>query len=188
MDPHAHAVRTLRGFSLIEVVITMLLLSMVMTMVSLLLQGSAQVVNFAEAVERTGQAAQLGLERITSELREATEIKSTGGTLVFEKVDPTRSFDSSNIPDVPGPLPDGWTPPGWTRYPAAAYLTVTYRSDGTQLVRRVGSVRQVIAEGITGFDSRQPETGVIRLSLTMQERRRTRTLETLVTCPVVVGP
>lgn len=178
--------RRCRGFTLFEAMIASFLFGMVMLALASLFSDSARVTRYVDLKERTTLALQIGLERISSELREATEIKGTGSTLRFEKIDPLAEFNEGNLPGIPDPVPPGWSPGGWTRYAGGARVDVRYSVADGVLYREVQGERQKVIEGLEGFNSEQPETGVIELTVAVAEQNVIRTLSTRVVCPVIV--
>lgn len=162
------------------------LFGMVMLALASMFQDSAKVTRYVDLKERTTLALQVGLDRISSELREATEIKATGSSLRFEKIDPTVQFSDASLPGVPDPVPAGWGPGNWTRYGSGDRVDVIYRSVGGVLLRVVQGEEQKVIEGLQGFSSAQPEPGVIELTVSVAEQNVIRTLTTQVVCPVIV--
>ncbi len=142
-----------------------------------LLHNASRAVRFGDARSRIAQAVQLGLQRMSSEAREAYLLEATGTELRLLKVDPT----PGRLPvPVPTPAPAG----SWD--PRAASLRVRYYTDGQlRLLRDVSPLAgspstQLIAEGITGFSSQTLPNGNLELSLSLSLDNQVRTYTTQV--------
>ncbi|MEW6282180.1 MAG: hypothetical protein AB1758_26475 [Candidatus Eremiobacterota bacterium] len=161
-----------RAFSLAEVVITLFLVALVFGVVAVLISKAYRVLSFQTMKQRSALAAQVALDRISAELREATAVTGTGGRLDFRKIDKS----------VPGRF-DLASPP--SNYPFGTEIAVSYRSDGRgNLVRVVGGQTQVVVEGVTGFACSTVGPR-LDLALSIQEQQRVRRVSTAVFLPGV---
>lgn len=107
------------------------------------------------------------MARITSELREAKSITTTGAaTLVFQKVDASLDRHAS--------------PANFN-----AELTVTYQLSNGHLSRQVtpGGSAQVLADEVYGFETVQLPNRNVQVRLTFLDNRQVRTYETQVAVP-----
>lgn len=150
--------------------ITLFLIALVFGVVAALIRNGYRVLSFQSKKERSTLAAQVALDRLCSELREATNVDATGPSLEFRKVDKS----------VLGRF-DTVTPP--TNYPFGSLITVRYSTDGQGfLVREAGGQSAALAEGITGFNSAL--TGArMDIALSVQEQTLLRRLSTVVLMP-----
>lgn len=147
-----------RGFSLAEALIAISLVAMTLGMLALLFQRSFHVLKIIDDKELARQAGRMGLDRITSELREAVEEPLLGSVVEFEKIRP--GAEISEPPAVPTPLPNDFTAPEWEpndAYPPSERLLVRYSTADEKLFREVrlkssGTwVKQVVVVGINSF-------------------------------------
>lgn len=163
--------RRSRGFTLLEAVITLMLVSVVFGVAADILGDACRVMSFSRAKSNSTQAVQQGLTRICAEAREAFKIDGTGIELALLKVDPTPQR-------FPSPAPPNWSP--YTHQ-----LRVRYYTSGGQLCRDVDGIKQVVADGVTGLRCRTLPGGSLEVSLTLLEDRVVRTLTTQVRTPAV---
>lgn len=158
------------GFTLAETMITLFLIALIFGVVAALIQNGYRVLSFQSKKERSTLAAQVALDRLCSELREATAVDSTGPTLEFRKVDKsvTGRFDTASPP---------------TDYPFGSLITVRYSTDGQGfLLRQAGGQSAVLAEGVSGFNCTL--TGArMEIALGVQEQTLLRSLSTVVLLP-----
>lgn len=167
----ARSCSTRRGLSLFEAVLTIFLVSLVFYVAADLLHNATSAVRFGDAKSRSAQAVQLGLQRITSEAREAYLLEATGSELRLRKVDPAPGR-------LPTPVP---SPPSGTWDPYANSLSVRYFVDGqNRLMREVGSSTQLVCEGISGFSSQTLPNGNLEVSVSLNEKNQVRTYTTQV--------
>ena len=160
-----------KGFTLLEAVITLMLVSVVFGVAADILGDACRVMSFSRAKSNSTQAVQQGLTRICAEAREAFQIDGTGLELALLKVDPA----ADRFPA---------TAPG-TRSPYTHQLRVRYYTSGGQLCREVDGSQQVVADGVTGLMCQVLPGGSLEVSLTLLEDRVVRTLTTQVRTPAV---
>ncbi len=182
------------GISLAEALLAIFLAGATMGMLGLLFQRSFSVLRLIDDKERARQAGRMGLDRMTSELREAVRMETVGDTLEFEKIDPNAVI----VAPAPAPtaVPEDYEPPEWTpndAYPDARRLLVRYSTDNNALFRQVkvkssgAYVRQTVVEGVNAFRCAQnPENpGEVEVTLTVQDNQRMLTLSSRVICPCI---
>lgn len=185
------------GISLAEALLAIFLAGATMGMLGLLFQRSFSVLRVLDDKERSRQAGRMGLDRMTSELREAVRMVSLGETLEFEKIDPNSTIVTPS--PAPTQVPEDYEPPPWTpedAYPDNDRLLVRYSTADDALLRQVkrktaGSyVRQTVVEGVNAFVCVQnPENpGEIEVRLTVQDNKRMMTLSSRVLCPCIKEP
>ncbi len=191
-----------RGLTIAESLVAMGLVAVVMGALALLFQRSFGVLRQLDDKERVRQVSRMGLDRILSEVREATRIVSAGTDIVqFEKIDPS----ASAVPPIPAPPPppaapepaDDYTPPSYLpeeAYPDSSRLIVTYRIQGEVLVRQVqrktggASQSQAVVEGVNSFvatvDDATPNK--VTVAVSAKEKTRVTSLKGSVLCPCIV--
>lgn len=187
-----------RGLTLLESLITLFLVSLVLTCVGHLLTQSFRVMRSLDEKERSRQAARMGLDRLTSEVREATAIISAGaGDLSFEKIDPQAVINPPPLaPNDPDP---NYVPPAWTpqdAYPDTARLVVQYETQGETLVRRVRRksggawTTQVVVEGVNSFSCLQEadNAGELTVTVAVVDGQQIKTQTSRILCPCVREP
>lgn len=183
------------GFTLLESLISMFLLAIVLTLTGLLFHRSFIILRVLDDKERTRQAARLGLDRITSELREATRVEPpTENNLRFEKIDP----DAVLIAPTPAPTapPDDFVPAEYgpkEAYPDSTRLLIEYTAQNEKLIRRVARLTggpassQVVVVGVNSFTCTEVEgnPGEFEVKVSVLDNRRVMTLKSLVLCPCI---
>lgn len=182
------------GLSLAEALLAIFLAGATMGMLGLLFQRSYQVLRVIDDKERSRQAGRMGLDRMTSELREAVRLAPVGTTLEFEKIDPNAEI-SPPFP-VPAEVGEDYEPLPWgpaDAYPDEKRLLVRYSTANSALLREVkvkssgAWVRQIVVEGVNAFRCEQnPENpGEIEITVTVQDNQRFVTLSSRVLCPCI---
>jgi len=87
-----------RAFTLVETLITVLLVMMIFGMVADLLSKSYRVARVQRQKNEAAEAAQLALTRLICELREACKVElSAGQEVTFYKVNAARTFDPAML-------------------------------------------------------------------------------------------
>ncbi len=167
-----------RGFTLVESMITLLLVCLLMGVIGSLVKGYSDFSRFSGTRDRS-IAARAALNRIAQELRDALTVASPTGsatsTLRFDKVDPaisgTPARSTDRLPD-PLVLPGTYDPlaPNWL-------VTITYRLNGTTLERNVldsggAADTQPLVENVNGFSAAKLANGNIELRLSVLEDTR----------------
>lgn len=182
-----------QGMSLIEILITLGLVGIVMFMSSQLFQRTYHTMRVIDAKEKVRQAGRLGLNRISSELREATKLVSVGpSSLSFEKINPS----AVAVPPTPEPMPVGdvFVPPVYdaaVAYPDQTRLLITYQLDGELLKRTVAekqsgeSNSQVIVSDINYFQCLENPNvkGEFTVTVTVLDGSQAKSLSSKVLCP-----
>jgi type II secretory pathway pseudopilin PulG len=185
------------GFTLAEALLAISLVAITMGLLGLLFQRSLNVLKVIDDKERARQAGRMGLDRLTSELREATDLLEMSNVAYFEKIDPNAvAVDPPLAPDNP---PEDYVPPSYTpqlAYPDSSRLEVRYLTSGDQLLREVrrkgsgGFVRQIVVVGINAFTCRQSvdNPGEVEVIVSVQDSRRVTTLSSRIQCPCIKEP
>lgn len=172
------------GFSLIEIMVVMGLVSVILFGVAQLTQRTLNTQKFLRKKSESIQSATLGCERLASEMREAVTTPSTGSTSSWRKVTPSQPEVMGIPAPNPGPIPAS---PGWSRaYQPAQLTTVTYSVAGTNLMRQVtGSVAAPVATDVNTFVveavAGRDKTFLVRLAIT--EQKKVQTFVAQVYCP-----
>lgn len=189
------------GFTLIETLLALFLVGLVMGLVGLLFHRSFQMLRVLDAKERARQAGRMGLDRITSELREAVSIQFAGDSRVeFTKIDPA----ATSVPPPPAPteaeLRDGYEPDflPWglnQAYPKARRLEVRYSLGAVNdnLLRKVTSgetgntFEQVVVSGINKFvcTTDPDRVGEVTVLVTVFDGSQVKTLKSVILCPCI---
>lgn len=192
-----------RGFSLFEVVIVFFLSSLILVVASRLAHETFVSLRFLEEKAQTVQSATLGLERLSSELREAVKIRESGTLVRFDKVDPQAPFaldyDLNSSPNHnPGEPTDNPKPDQWhLNYESDAFDRnqwglVEYYTDGKRLLRKVSKGAKTstsdVADNVNSFtvlpaSELGTSTAAYRASLSLLEERRVVTFVTIVVIP-----
>ncbi len=190
--------RPVSGFSIAEALLAIFLIGIVLGMVGVLFQRSFTVLRMLDDKERARQASRMGLDRITSELREAIRIEAVGVDVVeFEKIDPNSIIEEPPKPPEPELLTDDFVPQEWTpedAYPPENRLMVRYSIDGENLVRSVRRVSggqaatQVVVVGVNSFTSSvNPDNQAeIDITLSVRDNRRVNSLSGRVMAPCIL--
>lgn len=161
-----------KAFTLLEAVITLLLVSVVFGVAADLLGDACRVMSFSRAKSNSTQAVQMGLARMAAEAREAFQVDATGTELALLKVDPGGDR-------FPNPPPANWSPYTYQ-------VRVRYYTQAGQLWREVdGANVQLVADGITGLATQIRPGKSLEISLSLLEDRVVRTLTTRVRTPGV---
>lgn len=182
------------GFSLIELVIILFLTGAILGMVGALVRQTFGSLRFLQEKSQTVQSATLGLERLASELREATGAPEIGAnSLAFTKVIPA-------APEAVGnEVNDFLFVDNWNRdYGAIGQeATISYNRTGQRTLRRTapGVPASDVATSVDTFVVDQNYTdsqpfnvpNAYRIRLALQEQRRVVVFTTIVVCPGV-GP
>ena len=176
------------AFTLIEMVVLLMLAGIILFAVSRLTRETYKTLVFLREKAQTYESAVLGVERLTSDLREAvTNPVISGSQVSFSKVKPGEP-KAKSAPPHPNP-----TDPAYAAYvpPVGPYsggeLTqVVYRKSGENLDRTIGSFTSVLAEDVNDFQVNSQGGGSFEVVLTIQENRRILTFESFVTCPGLV--
>lgn len=199
--------RRSRGFSLLEIVMVLFLMGVCLYMVGRLTGQTFSTLRFLREKAQTAQSASLGLERLSSELREAVAVSSLS-PLTFQKVDPgapiALDYDQDPSPGAnPGPPDFSVDPDGWSdSYASDAFGKnhlgqVTYQKTADYVTRkatfRSQSMTSEVATRVNDFnvvqaptlDGQSTANNVFEVSLSMAEDRRVVVLRTIVTVPGV---
>ena len=197
--------RNFRGFSLIEVVIVLFLGSLILLVASRLAHETLVSLRFLEEKADTVQSATLGLERLSSELREAVKLHSSHPILSFDKVDPAAPYaldydkDHDLNPGEPAGdfalinLSSGYDKDAFDKNQLG---TVTYSTDSQQRLLRKAergsrtttspvatSVNTFLAQPRPTIGSISTGNDVFEITLSLREARRIVTYKTTVTVP-----
>ena len=183
------------AFTLLESLIAMFMLSLVLTFTALLFHKSYQVTRKLDEKERTRQAARMGLDRITSELREAVEITdSGGGVLEFLKIDPNATIvEPEAEPEDPE---DDFEPAPYNAmiaYPLSSRLRVRYRTENEKLIREVRRAsgggwggQGVVVGGNSFLCEQNPDNrGEVDVTVSVLDNRIVKTISSRVLCPCI---
>lgn len=151
-----------RGLSLVEVMICMLLVGIVLAVTARLFTGYSTALRHSNDKNRELEVLRSTLERLGSELSQATEVIQGADSVEFQRITPGAA--------IPSPLEPGWSP-------RSRLTKVRYSLEGTDLIRSVSSNRLVAATGINGFFVEVKEYGYL-VRISVLEEKLVRTLST----------
>lgn len=178
-----------RGYSIAEIVVSLLLMGIAMSMVASLaglFSDSSRRLQSKEAAQEAGRQIK---RRLQADVRSAIQVHtpSASGTspnLVLDLLDP--SLADTRLPTVfPDPLPTTWQP-----HDASFRMTVEYFVDAADILYRRatgsnGTVTQEMGGDIAGFSSEllTPELLNVRFSINAGGLIQSESLE----IPLIVG-
>jgi type II secretory pathway pseudopilin PulG len=156
------------GLSLLEALITLLLIGIVVLLSSGLLNGMSRM----NRRSQEGESSVMGLaalEAMRREVLEAVTITTPSsatfeGELIFNKINPNAT----------GRLPN--SPATWTPHAGPYTLTVKYSQEGDQVVRLAtdsggASSKAVVARDVEAFSAGRPRAEVVDLRLSFARGR-----------------
>ncbi len=159
------------GFTLLETLLTMLLLSMVLTVFASLVSGYTRVMRFVNSKDRALSGLHSGLSLAAHELTSAVQVTSPNtvtpvGTLDFSRIDPV---DPNRFPAT--------APLSWDPLDPTFQIRVRYLMVGETLMReetpRTGSPQmQAVANGLKSFSVALISPGVVELKATFPVERQ----------------
>ncbi len=181
--------------------IVFFLTSLILVVTTRLAHETFVSLRFLEEKAQTVQSATLGLERLSSELREAVNVRESGTVVRFDKVDPQAPFaldyDLNSSPNHnPGEPTDNPGPEQWhLDYTSDAFDRnqwglVEYYTDGERLLRKVSKgvnfATSNVANNVNSFTvlpTSGSSTAAYQVSLSLLEQRRVVTFVTIVVIP-----
>jgi type II secretory pathway pseudopilin PulG len=172
--------RRWRAFSLMETLVTVLMVMMIFGLVADLLSGALRVARVQRQKTEAAEVVQLALTRLLSELREASQIDYAGTEVTFYKFNAARTEVAA-------------TEPNRFRYT----LKVRYHLNSENTLLRtveewesasLSSATHVVADGVRGFSVTEDSgTGNAVVALTVDIGGALRTLTSEV-APMGVAP
>ncbi|MBX3171824.1 MAG: type II secretion system protein [Candidatus Eremiobacteraeota bacterium] len=182
-----------RAFTFLEALVTLALVAVAFGALMIMLLEAFRIARKSSDKTASAEAAELGLERMASEAREALVIlePAVGAAniinLRFHKINPDNSL-THRLPDTP-PLPD---PAGsWNPFMPAYLLEVHYTVVSESLVREVGpvggtpSATMTLCDHIRGLKVARPRPAHLTLELSVQDGRTVLAHSTEVICHAV---
>lgn len=162
-----------RGFSLAEMLLTLMLVLFVVGVLGELVWDYSRAVRQSKGKELTFAALQMAAERVQSEVRAALPgtLNPGVGFLQFDRIHPS---DVARLPANP-PQADPQLlappfPPLWDPRPAGTLLHVNYSYDPATLSLARNGV--LLASSIAGFSTAGVAGQGIQISLSIQENRK----------------
>lgn len=140
----------------------MLVIGIVLAVTARLFTGYSTALRHSDDKNRELEVLRSTLERLGSELSQATEVVQGVDSVEFQRITPGAA--------IPSPLEAGWSP-------RSRLTRVRYSLEGTDLIRSVGSHKLVVATGINGFLVEIKEYGYI-VRISVLEEKIVRTLST----------
>jgi prepilin-type N-terminal cleavage/methylation domain-containing protein len=156
-----------RGFTLIETIITLLLMSIVLSSVCFLIRNYSDFVKKIKAKEETYASIANVMQALNNELKEVETItrpdsENACNKIICRRRDPVASFDSS----------------GYLKFPTR-YNTLTFYADGVNLIRKCVDYNNsismtVIVKDIRGFSSRLLDDGNLEINIGLLDKSQKR--------------
>lgn len=173
------------GFTLMEALVTLTLVSLVLFSVFEMLSQSMRISTASHARDEFSASIQNSVDRLTSELREAVSIDgATSDTeITFHKVDTNNTTRLEEV--VPPPLVNQvWDPlnTNWT-------LKVRYYTEGGRLIRAIGpsagpaTHTSAITSNVQGLDVHQDAPGIFLINISVDFSGALQVVKTVVVCP-----
>jgi type II secretory pathway component PulJ len=166
-----------RGFSLAEVLVTMMLMFVVLDLAAIMFKEYTSVLRHERGKERFRAAAQIALDGLKLELATALSVTSLGSDVQFTRINPS---DTTRLPVLaPIPYPAASDPP-WN--PTTGQYTVRYWLSSETLYRStsLSADPQPLLSGLNGFSVTDPNANrCYRISLSVNENRRVSALSTV---------
>lgn len=169
-----------RGLTILEMLVTLGLVFVVLGVVGDLFREYSMVTRAASVRERVTESAQIALDRVRLEYREAVERLSPAdgssgwvSELRFRKPHPD---DDLRFPSaLPTPLPSSWVP-------IPERIEVAYYADNANFYRKITvggqTTEQLLATGISGFSCRNLGEGELEIILSVTQKGRVISLQT----------
>lgn len=162
--------RARRGFSLLEVLVSMGLFLMIIGLVAALMRGYAQITNASDSHEASLEAARLAVDSLRNDIEAAVVLQDPA----FASVTPQARLSLLRIDAeqvrLPLVMPDP-APADWDPYDPATTVEVVYEVEGETLWRTSswddGTARRTrIGHGLPGFSVSSLADESIVISLT----------------------
>ncbi len=169
-----------QGFTLIEVMLSMLLVFTTLGLIATLMREYTKVSKFASARDNTLDALQMALVEVTQELSEAVDVsypENAGqpwvDSVAFSRIDPSVERWSQ---DPLGGFEESFV---WNPRAPDEYITVVYSRDGLGTLNRAsvgpdGSQNQAMASNLNRFQVLRLSQNRFRIALSFQEKNRLR--------------
>jgi hypothetical protein len=159
-----------RGITLLEFLLTSMLLSIVLGVFASLVQGYGKVMRHVSGKDRTLEGIHSGLEAILAEVGSATQVLAPLSATAEPALDLTR-IDRGNPARFPTAVPVTWEP-----LDPSFQLRVRYYQLGERLVREVtpsGGTTQMfpLADSLTDFRVSLPSPGLIEVSASFRQEK-----------------
>lgn len=162
-----------RAFTLYEALLTCLLTLVVLGILAGLLKTYSQAVRSQASKARWLQAAQLALERMRCELREATQVDAPiSGQLSFVKPDPAQPRYS--------PVPPAWNPLASSRQCRVRYYLSGERLNREVTLADASRSDHSLLDGVLVFQVTVHPQQLYELMLEVRDQQRSRQLLTRV--------
>lgn len=165
-----------RAFTFLEALVTLALVAVVFGALMIMLLEAFRIARKSSDKTASAEAAELGLERMSSEAREALVIvgpavATSDVQLTFHKINPDNTV-TNRLPNTP-PLPDPLAT--WNPFTPAYLLQVRYLVVSEQLRREVGPVggaptaTMILCDHIRGLKVDRPRSAHLLLELSVQD-------------------
>jgi prepilin-type N-terminal cleavage/methylation domain-containing protein len=163
-----------RGMSLLEILLTTLLLGIVLSVFASLVHGYNRVMKHVSGKDRALEGLHSGLSVASAEIGSATQVLSPTGATAVGVLDFTR-IDPGNTGRFPSVAPASWDP-----LAGAQQMRVRYYRLNTSLIREVTPsggtpLLQPVAENVTDFRTSMPASGLIEIQATFQQEKLSKT-------------
>ncbi len=171
-----------QGFSLIETTIVLFLAAAMLFCVGKLTAETLSTLKFLQEKSATTESATLACQRLAAELSETISVPDLSDGVRFRKVTPS---EDSLVGNLAISDPGSWR----YEYLSSQQSEIRYSQTGDKVFRQVGSETALeVATKVNIFLVKQYSSsrrGAYRVTLTILEKRRPVTFETIVVCPGV---
>jgi hypothetical protein len=172
-----------RGLTLVESLMTILLVGIVLGIVAGICNEYANIIRFSARKDRIIIGARTGVDKLKIELEEATEVLTpTPSPAPYTPDSPVIKFKKINpsaVQRLGPPAPGTWDP--W----APSYLVnVEYYVSRESLVRKVtfpdsSCATQTVAEGVSGLSAKNLGGSTYRFTVSFMDEQYLKTLTTV---------
>ena len=172
-----------RGFTLIEGIVTLLIVFIILGVSCLLLTEYTNVLNFSGGKTSALTNMQVAQQQMLDDLRQATLVKSpvSGGSsfdLRFQRIDPAQAW----LPRTPPPPPPPPLVATWILYASSTLIEIHYYLVDGNLMREAGPVSApptnswLVAQAIAGLQVTALGEGAYQIQLSLLESQRIQVL------------
>jgi len=163
-----------RGMTLLESLLTAMLLSIVLAVFASLVQGYSRVMRHVSGKDRTLEGFHSGLVTALADVGASTQVLAPLGPTAEPVLDLTR-IDRGDPNRFPAAMPASWDP-----LDPAFQMRVRYYMLGERLIREVTpsggtTLMHPVAEKVTDFRVSIPSPGLVELTCSFQQDKLTKT-------------
>jgi prepilin-type N-terminal cleavage/methylation domain len=181
--------RTMRGFTLVEVLVTIIIIAFMLMIIGSAVADYGRIVRFSSNRDSSVLGISTGLNKVKREIEESIEVISPVVTatplspygdpqfeVVFIKINPSAE---SRLPSLPPASP----PSSWDSKADVDVVTIKYHVQGGRLLRKVTFhdstyVETSEAEKITGFSVQDIGNNALRIDISYTDEEIVKSLST----------